>query len=269
MPDFFQTLQILPTGPTGPFNQKLVGAVQTSGGTADAGKLAVLNPQGQIDSTLLGSTGATFAPWATLTGDLTEGQAIPFDGPTVGTPDTTIFRVLPGVIGLGTGGTGATGGSLELTNLSSSGLISGQTAALDGAISTYLGTPTVAAGVPSIVAALDLTGQTGPIGSTTLYAVPATGAGMYRTSYYVYCSQAGSGGSVSMQIGWTNEVHTNLYDSSSIGLTPCGLTSLTDSVEDSVPFYSVAGESITYATTMSASSGSPQYGLRIRVEYLG
>src|ERR1700675_3989319 len=35
-----------------------------------------------------GGTGA----WATLTGDLTETQAIPWDGPIVGTPDTGISR---------------------------------------------------------------------------------------------------------------------------------------------------------------------------------
>ena len=44
--------------------------------------------------------------WATLTGDLTETQIIPWDGPTVGVPDTGISRVSAGILGIGNGAAG-------------------------------------------------------------------------------------------------------------------------------------------------------------------
>jgi hypothetical protein len=55
--------------------------------------------------------------WAALTGDLTETQVIPFDGPTVGTPDTGISRIGVDSLAIGDGVSGNTSGSLTLSNL--------------------------------------------------------------------------------------------------------------------------------------------------------
>ena len=52
--------------------------------------------------------------WAALSGDLTETQVIPFDGGTVGTPDTGISRISPGEVAIGDGTTGDYSGSLTL-----------------------------------------------------------------------------------------------------------------------------------------------------------
>jgi len=50
--------------------------------------------------------------WASLTGDMTETQVAPWDGPTVGTPDTGISRIGVASLAIGNGTTGNTSGSL-------------------------------------------------------------------------------------------------------------------------------------------------------------
>jgi len=261
----FQVVKLLrtiaPGGATGPFIQQLENA-----GVTGSGEFIVLTNgtgpnAGKIDSSLIGATGATNASWATLTGDLTEDQAIPFDGPgPTGTPDASIFRVAPGVIGLGSGSTGATGGSLELANLSSSGLISGITAALEGPISAYLGFPTVAAGIPSFVASVDLVNQTAAHGTIILYAVPSNGAGMYRVSYFVY-NMVGNL-AVRVELGWTNDAPSANALGTNYDLNAAGVY-----FQNTVEIYSAASQNITYSTLNF--SGSGQYGLRIRLEYMG
>ena len=62
--------------------------------------------------------------WAGLTGDLTETQVIPWDGPTVGTSDTSLSRISAGLIGVGTGAQGSHAGSLSMANLTVSGTTS-------------------------------------------------------------------------------------------------------------------------------------------------
>ena len=72
--------------------------------------------------------------WATLTGDLTETQVIPWDGGTVGTPDTGISRISAGVLGIGTGAQGSSNGTI----VAASGAIASQIA---GTLGTQLATP--------------------------------------------------------------------------------------------------------------------------------
>ena len=50
--------------------------------------------------------------WAALTGDLTETQVIPWDGPTVGTKDTGISRLAAGSLAIGNGTAGDSSGTL-------------------------------------------------------------------------------------------------------------------------------------------------------------
>lgn len=50
-------------------------------------------------------------------------------------------------------------------------------------ITSYNGIATSGNGIPSVVASSDLTAQTAAIATTTLYAVPAAGAGQYRISW--------------------------------------------------------------------------------------
>lgn len=52
-----------------------------------------------------------------------------------------------------------------------------------GTITKYNNIPTVSNGIPYEVATVDLTAQSAAIGTTTLYTVPASGAGQYRLSW--------------------------------------------------------------------------------------
>jgi hypothetical protein len=62
--------------------------------------------------------GGGSAAWSALTGDLTETQVIPWDGGTVGTPDTGISRLGPAFLAIGNGLAGDFTGTLRLKVLS-------------------------------------------------------------------------------------------------------------------------------------------------------
>src|SRR5208282_4612267 len=73
-------------------------------------------------------------------------------------------------------------------------------------IASYNGIFTVSNGVPVEYATVDLTAQTALIGTTTLYAVPATGAGQYRLSWNAKVTTPGS---VSSTLGALTIVYTD------------------------------------------------------------
>jgi hypothetical protein len=110
-----------------------------------------------------------------------------------------------------------------------------------GRVSTYLSVATVSAGIPSEVAVVDLTAQTAAIGATTLYAVPAAGAGMYRISWSATITTAATTGAATSVLGGTNGFQI-------------AYTSPTDSVVKTT----VPGNSVTSAanTTGTATGGS-------------
>ena len=59
--------------------------------------------------------------WANLTGNLTETQVVPWDGPTVGTKDTGISRIGVASIAIGNGIAGDFSGNLKLTGINNVG----------------------------------------------------------------------------------------------------------------------------------------------------
>lgn len=63
---------------------------------------------------VLGTGGGT---WASLTGDLTISQVLPWDGPTPGTPDTGISRIGAATLAVGNGTAGDYSGVLKCTEL--------------------------------------------------------------------------------------------------------------------------------------------------------
>ena len=67
------------------------------------------------------ATSAGSAAWASLTGDLTETQVVPWDGPTPGTPDTGISRLAAGSLAIGNGTAGNFSGNLKLTGINNLG----------------------------------------------------------------------------------------------------------------------------------------------------
>lgn len=106
--------------------------------------------------------------------------------------DTGISRDSAGVIDIGNGTQGDTSGNLQLNK-----------------ITKYGGIATVSNGVPSEYATVDLTTQSANIAATTLYAVPASGAGMYRITWSAKVTTPATtscvlGGANGFQIGYTD-----------------------------------------------------------------
>jgi hypothetical protein len=146
------------------------------------------------------------------------------------------------------------------------------------------GVSVVNAGVPALVAKANATAQAANIGSTTLYAVPASGAGMYRVSGYIVITQGATVSSTmpSLSVGWTDNdsgvttsgVFTSTttsnaagFDSSDLQGSPgTGIFAVGSSIINAK-----ASTNITYSTNGYASAGATpmQYALHVKLEYLG
>lgn len=159
----------------------------------------------------------------------------------------------PGPIGSTTASSGA------FTTISAS---TGITAT--AGITSYKGVSTVANGVPSEYAQINSTAQTASIASATLYAVPSGGSGFYLVFVDLICTTTGTGGTVQASLGWNNG-SASMTANSSIN----SLSTLGNEVTQIFTVYSAASQNITYSTTVSGASGSPQYSVRIRLFYLG
>lgn len=86
---------------------------------------------------------------------------------------------------------------------------------LGGVIKRYNDIATVNGGVWSEVATIDSTGLTANVGATTLYAVPASGAGRYRVTAYLVTTTAAS---VSSTMPNAQVVYTDLDSNTSVTL---------------------------------------------------
>lgn len=139
-------------------------------------------------------------------------------------------------------------------------------------LTQYAGIPLVSNGIAVEPAAVDLVNQSANIGSATLYAVPASGAGMYRATCYAVVTTADGASSTlpSIGIGWTDK-------DSSVALLANSVTS-TNSANAAGAFgqgvevfYAKASTNITYQTSSYASgtAGAMKYSVHIKLEYLG
>jgi hypothetical protein len=109
-----------------------------------------------------------------------------------------------------------------------------------------------------------LTAQTDTIGDTNLQVNGGVApAGMYRVSYYLVTTSAGVSGTVKATFGWTDLAAARTQDSATITFgtlaTPATGTIIVQA--DGIA-------NITYATTVTAAVGSPEYALSITVERL-
>lgn len=163
--------------------------------------------------------------------------------PTGSGADTGFSRDSAGVVDVGTGAAGSKAGSINLTNLTATGTItqgsSGQlVAGTSGTVTKYNNVATVSAGISAEYATVDLTAQSAAIAATTLYAVPAAGAGMYRVSCYAKITTASDisstlGGATGFQLTWTDN---------------------TDSTTPTVTFSDISSQSLTGNTTTTIYS---------------
>lgn len=119
--------------------------------------------------------------------------------------------------------------------------------------------------------ASSLTAQTGSVGSTTLLTGTTATAGMYRVSAYMKTTTAGTGGTVKATVAW-NDGSAQTMDvpllTTAGAATTVSLTTLNAFGQGSVVVYAAASQNITYTTTVTGATGSPQYYIYVRIEKL-
>lgn len=132
-----------------------------------------------------------------------------------------------------------------------------------GKLSSYNGLSTQGNGTPVEVINLPLTGQTAAIASTTLYAVPSAGAGLYRIGAYVVTSTAGTAGTIGVSFGWNDGVQAQSSAALNVNANTLGsVNSATILVRAN------NSTNITYTVTFTGVTGTPQYTLYLTVETL-
>lgn len=138
-----------------------------------------------------------------------------------------------------------------------------------GKIATYGSIATVANGVPSELAKVDLTAQTADKGVTTLYAVPATGAGIYRVSGYIAVTTVDAASSTlpSIVIAWTDADNSTAQ---SFTLTPTNAGNVLTTLQQGLMVVNAkASTNIQYSTSGYASGATPMaFALHLKLEAL-
>jgi hypothetical protein len=178
----------------------------------------------------------------------------------LGSADTGLSRISAGVLAIGNGTAGDTTGNLQL-NL----------------ITKYAGVATVSNGVPAEYATVDLTGQSAAIAATTLYAVPASGAGLYRISFYAKITTPASatsnlGGTSGFQVTFTDPSDSTVptVNVTDVAGQPLGNNTTTTVDAGSVVIAAKASTNIQYAFDYSSSGLTAMvYKLSIKLEFLG
>ena len=205
--------------------------------------------------------------------------------PTIGA-NTTITNMYGMKIGAVSNGTITTGYGLYIDTVRGTtnyGIYQASTSNNNffaGKFSTYNNITTVSNGMASELATIDSTALTANVGATTLYAVPASGVGMYRVSAYVVLTTAAS---ISSTLPNVQLVYTDSDSNTSVTLdvTPIlgaagsGQTgALTANTVGTVScdvkvIYVKASTTIQYKTVNYASSlAGMAYALRIKLEAL-
>jgi Head domain of trimeric autotransporter adhesin len=117
-------------------------------------------------------------------------------------------------------------------------------------------------GLSSIVANVSLTGQTSSISAAHLYEPYVNGT--FRVSIYILTTTAGTAGSASVTIGWSDDKQAQT-------LTPISGQNLTTAgsfMQAMVYIRAAASVWITYSATLTGAAGGPQYSLFVNVERL-
>lgn len=139
----------------------------------------------------------------------------------------------------------------------------------------YNGINLVSNGIPTEYATVDNTTATGNIGATTLYAVPSTGAGLYRLSYYVIVNRVATVSSTlpDLKFTWTDPDNSTAQAAGPFDSATPSANTLTTMYSGDVIISAKASTNIQYqvgVTTVYASSGatSMQFSVHIRLEAL-
>lgn len=172
-----------------------------------------------------------------------------------------------------------TGGVL----IASGGASPSTVAAISGAglMTTYNGIATTGNGVSSQLATVDLTNQGAVINTTTLYSVPATGAGQYRLIWNAKVTTAATTGAATSTLGGLTIVYTDpdgvaqtisapgINASGSLILLSTGNSTTTVMLGSPLLLNCKASTNITYAFNyVSDTAGQMKYNLHIKLEAL-
>ena len=209
-------------------------------------------------------------------GTVTTAYGIKVDSITLGGTNWSVYVA---------GGNSAFGGSTSFGAVTAPGKtvdITGtlgvsSTVTLTAKIGTYNNVATVANGIASIVATSDLTAQGAAIGATTIYAVPAAGAGMYRITWMATITRAATttatlGGSTGFQAQFTdvNDSVVKLQNPTSQNNFTTSSNATGSTVSGVVVGYCKASTNLQYQFGYTSSGAtSMQYDLSMRVEFLG
>lgn len=139
-------------------------------------------------------------------------------------------------------------------------------------ISAYL--PVAVGGAATIAAKSLLTAQSAAIAATTIYAVPSSGAGLYRITYVATVTTAGTtsalGGVAGFQVKFTNGNGDTVVKTSN-PTTPnisAGNTTAT-AISGVVVGYCGASTNLQYLFGYSSTGTTMVYDLAIYAEYIG
>lgn len=124
--------------------------------------------------------------------------------------------------------------------------------------------PDVVGTLTIIGASVALTAQSASIGATNIQVNGGVApAGLYRLSYYLVITTAGTSGTVSATFGWSD-----LAAARTSGTGNITFGSLAAPATGSVIIQANGVANITYLTTVTAAVGSPAYALNITLERL-
>lgn len=113
---------------------------------------------------------------------------------------------------------------------------------------------------------VNLAGQTAAVGSTLLYAVPSTGAGLYRVTTHLMITTANASTDViTANIASNNGIISQNFVVGTID----SVLSAGNEFQSSRVFYSAASQNINYSTSIASALGTGVYAVRFRLEYLG
>lgn len=144
--------------------------------------------------------------------------------------------------------------NLKLVDISGSAVVVGNTTSASGTLG-----------------ASSLTAQTGSIAAVTLLTGTTATAGMYRVSAYIKTTTAGTAGTVKATVAWNDgsaqTLDVPLMTTAGAAAT-VPLNTLNAFGQGSVVVYAAASQNITYTTTVTGATGSPQYYIYVRIEKL-
>ncbi|HEX8838248.1 MAG TPA: hypothetical protein VF748_15000 [Candidatus Acidoferrum sp.] len=105
-----------------------------------------------------------------------------------------------------------------------------------------------------------LTGQTASFGATNINPVGLYVSGLYRLSWVLLTTTAGTGGTVSVTFTWTDDAQAETFTSSTLSLSAKGQLSGVQVVR------ALNATNIAFSTTVAGATGGPQYAIFTKLE---